>query len=62
MFYSWLFLLEKASGGWGPVIDLSPVNVYVLQTKFLMGTVVLVLISIWKGDIMISVVLKDAYF
>ena len=31
-FYSRLFLVEKASGGWRPVIDLSPFNEFVQQT------------------------------
>ena len=38
-FYSRIFLVEKASGGWRPVIDLSPLNAFVQQTKFKMETI-----------------------
>ena len=31
-FYSRLFLVEKATGGWRPVIDLSPLNRFLRQT------------------------------
>ena len=37
-FYSRLFLVEKSSGGWRPVIDLSPLNEFVQQTPFRMET------------------------
>ena len=55
-FYSRLFLVEKASGGWRPVIDLSPLNEFVRQTT------ASVLLSVRKGDFLASVDLKDAYF
>ena len=45
-FYSRLFLVEKATGGWRPVIDLSPLNGFVLQTLFKMETVASVLSAI----------------
>ena len=61
-FYSRLFLVEKATGGWRPVIDLSPLNVSVLQTPFRMETVASVLSSIRGGDFLASIDLKDAYF
>ena len=61
-FYSRLFLVEKATGGWRPVIDLSPLNAFVLQTKFKMETVTSVMASIREGDFMASLDLKDAYF
>ena len=38
-FYSRLFLVEKASGGWRPVIDLSHLNEFVQLTPFKMETV-----------------------
>ena len=38
-FYSRLFLVEKATGGWHPVIDLSHLNGFVQQTLFKMETV-----------------------
>ena len=61
-FYSRLFLVEKASGGWRPVIDLSPLNGFLAQTRFQMETVSTVLASIRKGDFMASIDLSDAYF
>ena len=61
-FYSHLFLVEKATGGWRPVIDLSPLNGFVRQTPFKMETVASVLLSVWEGDFLASVDLKDAYF
>ena len=61
-FYSHLFLMEKASGGWRPVIDLSPFNEFVQQTPFKMETATSVLLSVRKGDFLASIDLKDAYF
>ena len=61
-FYSRLFLVEKATGGWRPVIDLSPLNLFIRQTKFKMETVTSVMASIREGDFMASGDLKDAYF
>ena len=61
-FYSRLFLVEKASGGWRPVIDLSPLNEFVRQTPFRMETIASVLLSVKEGDFLAPVDLKDAYF
>ena len=61
-FYSRLFLVEKATGGWRPVIDLSHLNDFVQLTPFKMETVALVLLSVREGDFLASVDLKDAYF
>ena len=61
-FYSRLFLVEKATGGWRPVIDLSPLNRFIQLTPFRMETVASVLVSIREGDFMASIDLKDAYF
>ena len=61
-FYSRLFLVEKASGGWRPVIDLSHLNEFVQLTRFKMETVVSVLLSVREGDFLASLDLKDAYF
>ena len=44
-FYSRLFLVEKASGGWRPVIGLSHLNEFVQLTRFKMETVASVLLS-----------------
>ena len=61
-FYSRLFLVEKVTGGWRPVIDLSHLNEFVLLTPFKMETVTSVLLSIREGDFLASIDLKDAYF
>ena len=61
-FYSRLFLVEKASGGWRPVIDLSRLNDFVQLTSFKMATVASVLLSVREGDFLASLDLKDAYF
>ena len=61
-FYSSLFLVEKATGGWRPVIDLSHLNDFVQLTSFKMETVASVLLSVREGDFLASLDLKDAYF
>ena len=61
-FYSRLFLVEKVTGGWRPVIDLSPLGGFVCQTPFKMETAASVLLSIREGNFLASVDLKDAYF
>ena len=61
-FYSRLFLVEKASGGWRPMIDLSHLNEFVQLTPFKMETVASVLLSVREGDFLASLELKDAYF
>ena len=61
-FYGRLFLVEKASGGWRPVIDHSHLNEFVQPTRFKMETVASVLLSVREGDFLASLDLKDAYF
>ena len=61
-FYSRLFLVEKATGGWRPVIDFSHLNDFVQLTSFKMETVASVLLSVREGDFLASLDLKDAYF
>ena len=61
-FYSRLFLVKKATGGWRPVIDLSPLNRFLRLTRFKMETPRSVLASIREGDFMASIDLKDAYY
>ena len=61
-FYSRLFLVENASGGWRSVINLSPFNEFVQQTSFKMETASSVLLSVRRGDFLASIDLKDAYF
>ena len=61
-FYSRLFLVEKASGGWRPVIDLSHLNEFVQLTLIKMEKVATMLLSVREGDFLASLDLKDAYF
>ena len=61
-FYSRLFLVEKVTGGWRPVIDLFHLNEFVLQTLFKMETVASVLLSVREGDFVAYIDLKDSYF
>ena len=60
-FYSRLFLVQKASGSWRPIIDLSTLNGYVTSSHFHMETPQSVLRSIRPGDWMVSLDLQDAY-
>ena len=61
-FYNRLFLVKKASGSWRPVLDVSKLNKYVVKTKFSMESNQSVLNSIQRGDWMVSMDMKDAYF
>ena len=61
-FYSRLFLVEKFSDGWRPVIDLSPLNEFIHQTPFRMETPNSILLAVRKNDFLASIDLKDAYF
>ena len=61
-FYSRLILVEKSTGGWRPIIDLSPLNEFMQQTLFRMETPNSVLLTVRKNDFLASIDLKDAYF
>ena len=61
-FYSRLFLVEKVTGSWRPVIDLSHLSGFVRLTPFKMETVASVLLSVREGNFLASIILKDAYF
>ena len=54
--------MEKASGDWKPVIDLSHLNEFVQLTWFKMETVASVLLSVREGDFLASLDLKNVYF
>ena len=49
-YYSRLFLVQKKSGGWRPVIDLSRLNWYILTPHFKMETIDSVCLALWKND------------
>ena len=61
-FYSRLFVVPKATGGFRPVLDLSILNTFVQKTYFRMETVRSVLDSVRQDDWMVSLDLQDAYF
>ena len=53
-FYSRLFLVQKASGCWIPITDLSTLNQYIISSRFLMETPRSILSSIRPGDWIVS--------
>ena len=60
-FYSRLFVVWKTSVSWRPVIDLSLLNLFVDVSHFCMETIQSVLLSVWQGDWMASIDLREAY-
>ena len=60
-YFSRMFVVTKASGGWRPIIDLSVLNNFIVKTKFKMETTQSVLRSVRRNDWMVSIDLKDAY-
>ena len=61
-FYSRIFMVPKKDGTFRPVFDLKSLNVYVRKEKFKMTTPRAVTHVLHKGDWVVSVDLKDAYF
>ena len=61
-FYSNVFLVRKASGGWRPVIDLKNLNAHIHAPHFRMFTTSSELSSVEKGDYEFKIDLQDAYF
>ena len=61
-FYSNVFLVRKASGGWRPVIDLKSLNAHIHAPHFRMFTTNSVLSSVQRGDYAFKIDLQDAYF
>ena len=61
-FYSILFVVPKASGGWRPVIDLSALNRFLAIPTFSMETPEQIRLSMPKSAWVVSIDLKDAYF
>ena len=59
-YYSRMFVVQKESGAWRPIIDLSLLNKSVVGTKFHMETVKTVLAAVRAGDWMFSPDMKDA--
>ena len=61
-FYSRIFVVPKASGGWRPVIDLSVLNQYLVKKPFRMETAETIRSSLPRGAWAVSLDLQDAYF
>ncbi len=57
-FYSNLFLVQKASGGYHPVINLKPLNRCMVVPKFKMETIAAVIKSVRTGDWTVSIDFK----
>ena len=49
-FYSRLFTIRKPSGGFRPILDLSPLNSFLKRVKFEMDSPSSIRRSIQKGD------------
>ena len=61
-FYSNIFLVRKASGGWRPVINLKNLNAQIHAPHFRMFTTNSVLSCVRKGDYAFKIDMQDAYF
>ena len=61
-FYSDVFLVRKASGGWCPVIDSKQLHAHINAHHFHMHTISSVLNIVERGDYAFKIDLQDAYF
>ena len=61
-FCSRLFLVPKPGKKWRPVIDLSVLNTFLQVPTFKMETAEIIRNSLTKGEWLVSIDLKDAYF
>ena len=61
-FYRRLFIVPKSTGGWRPVLGLSPLNAFLRKIPFRMETPVSVREAVREGDWATSINLSDAYF
>ena len=61
-FFSRIFLVQKRTEGWRPVIDLSRLNQFVLCPHFKMETLNSIRLALQIGDWVTSLDLRDAYF
>ena len=61
-YYSRMFVVPKSTGGWRPIIDLSPLNKSIPAPHFKMETPQSIRASLRQGDWLTSIDLRDAYF
>ena len=61
-YYGRLFVVPKRTGGWRPVLDLSPLNVHLRKIRFRMETPASLRTAIRPSDWASSIDLTDAYF
>ena len=61
-FYSNVFLVRKASGGWCPGIDLQQLNHHIDAPHLHIHTISSVLSTVERGDFAFKLDLQDAYF
>jgi hypothetical protein len=61
-FYGRLFVVPKRTGGWRPVLDLSPLNAFLRKVRFRMETPASLRLALRPGDWAASIDLRDAYF
>ena len=61
-YYSRIFVVPKATGGWRPIIDLSSLNKFLLVPTFSMETAESIRAAIPPDSWVASLDLKDAYF
>ena len=61
-FYSRLFLRPKASGGWRPIIDLKPLNPFIMGSKIKQETQAQIRSALSPNQWTFSIDLTDAFF
>ena len=61
-FFNRLFLVPKPDNRWRPILDLSNLNLFLKTEKFKMETPETIRTSLQKGEWVISLNFKDAYF
>lgn len=61
-FYSSFFLVKKPDGSLRTIINLKPLNKFIIKEKFRMETINFTINLLFKNCYMVSVDLKDAYY
>lgn len=61
-FLNQIFLVEKRDGGWRPIINLKPLNKYLVVEHFKMENITMLRNILEQGMWMVKIDLEDAYF